>query len=331
VDLDAYVTEHAGEWRRLELLSRRRRLGPAEADELIALYQRAGTHLSAIRSRAPDPALVARLSRIVLAARGAITGGSAFRWSVVGQFFTETFPLAVFQAWRWWCSVAVIFSGLALGLIYYIAGSPEIQRRLLSDGAIQKLVGSDFVNYYTENPAPDFALRVWTNNALVAAMCLAAGVILVPVILALGFNLLNIAVDGGVMVGAGKSDVFYGLVLPHGLLELTSVFVAAGVGLRIGWAWVAPGPLRTRGRALAETARAGMLVALGLVGTLAVSGLIEAFVTPSGLPTEIRIGIGFLAWAGFLAYVFVLGHRASVLTRTADLEAELNEAVLPAV
>jgi uncharacterized membrane protein SpoIIM required for sporulation len=331
VDLDAYVTEHAGEWRRLELLSRRRRLGPAEADELIALYQRAGTHLSAIRSRAPDPALVARLSRIVLAARGAITGGSAFRWSVVGQFFTETFPLAVFQAWRWWCSVAVIFSGLALGLIYYIAGSPEIQRRLLSDGAIQKLVGSDFVNYYTENPAPDFALRVWTNNALVAAMCLAAGVILVPVILALGFNLLNIAVDGGVMVGAGKSDVFYGLVLPHGLLELTSVFVAAGVGLRIGWAWVAPGPLRTRGRALAETARAGMLVALGLVGTLAVSGLIEAFVTPSGLPTEIRIGIGFLAWAGFLAYVFVLGHRASVLARTADLEAELNEAVLPAV
>jgi uncharacterized membrane protein SpoIIM required for sporulation len=331
VDLDAYVTEHAGEWRRLELLSRRRRLGPAEADELIALYQRAGTHLSAIRSRAPDPALVARLSRIVLAARGAITGGSAFRWSVVGQFFTETFPLAVFQAWRWWCSVAVIFSGLALGLIYYIAGSPEIQRRLLSDGAIQKLVGSDFVNYYTENPAPDFALRVWTNNALVAAMCLAAGVILVPVILALGFNLLNIAVDGGVMVGAGKSDVFYGLILPHGLLELTSVFVAAGVGLRIGWAWVAPGPLRTRGRALAETARAGMLVALGLVGTLAVSGLIEAFVTPSGLPSEIRIGIGFLAWAGFLAYVFVLGHRASVLARTADLEAELNEAVLPAV
>src|SRR5436305_12652192 len=66
VDLDAYVAEHAAQWRRLEQLARRRRLRPAEADELIGLYQRAATHLSVIRSRSPDPALVARLSRIVL-------------------------------------------------------------------------------------------------------------------------------------------------------------------------------------------------------------------------------------------------------------------------
>src|SRR5688500_8353299 len=55
VDLDAYVAEHAGEWRRLDNLSGRRRLTAAEADELVVLYQRAATHLSAIRSRSPDP------------------------------------------------------------------------------------------------------------------------------------------------------------------------------------------------------------------------------------------------------------------------------------
>ena len=76
MDLDAYVAEHAGQWRRLEDLARRRRLGPEEADELVALYQRAATHLSVIRSRSPDPALVARLSRIVLTAR---SGRHAFR------------------------------------------------------------------------------------------------------------------------------------------------------------------------------------------------------------------------------------------------------------
>ena len=323
MDLDAYVAEHAGEWRRLEQLARRRRLAADEADELITLYHRAGTHLSAIRSRAADPALVARLSRLVLTARGAITGGGSFSWSVVGRFFTETFPLAVLQAWRWWCAVAVSFTVLAGLLMWYTAGHPDFQRAFLSDDEIQSLVNQDFANYYSQYQAQNFALRVWTNNALVAALCLAAGVYLVPVVLALAFNLLNIGLEGGVMIGNGRSDVFFGLILPHGMLELTAVFVAAGTGLRVGWSWIAPGPDRTRGRALAEAARPAMLVALGLVGVLAISGLIEAFVTPSGLPTSMRIAIGVLAWLGFLAYVLVLGGRARQELRSADLSEDL--------
>jgi len=35
VDLDAYVAEHAGEWRRLDELSGRRRLSAHDADELV--------------------------------------------------------------------------------------------------------------------------------------------------------------------------------------------------------------------------------------------------------------------------------------------------------
>src|SRR5437764_12361269 len=118
MDLDAYVTEHSGEWQRLEQLSRKRRLAPPEVDELISLYQRTGTHLSVIRSRSPDPALVARLSRIVLAARGAITGGSAFSWRRAGRLFSATFPLAVLQAWRWWAAGGVPFTGLAVLMLH---------------------------------------------------------------------------------------------------------------------------------------------------------------------------------------------------------------------
>ena len=49
---------------------------------------------------------------------------------------------------------------------------------------------------------------------------------------------------------------------------------------------------------------------MGLVVVLAVSGVIEAFVTPSPLPTWARIGIGALVGSRFLTYVFVLGRRA---------------------
>ena len=331
MDLDAYVCEHAGQWRRLEHLTRKRRLAPPEVDELISLYQRTGTHLSVIRSRSPDPALVARLSRIVLSARGAITGGTAFSWRTVGRFFTTTFPLAVYEAWPWWCGVATINTVLAFLMMYYVAGHPDVQSAFMSDGEIQAIVNSDFANYYTENQAQNFALEVWTHNALLTGQCLVAGILILPVLYLLAMNLFNLGLIGGVMIGNGRADVFFGLVIPHGLLELTAVFVAAGVGLRIGWAWIAPGPGRTRGRALAQTARSGVLVALGLVGVLAVSGLIEAFVTPSPLPTFLRIAIGVAAFAGFLAYVFGLGRRAHQAAASADLDAELSDAARPAV
>ena len=53
---------------------------------------------------------------------------------------------------------------------------------------------------------------------------------------------------------------------------------------------------------------------------LLVSGVIEAFVTPSPLPTWARIGIGAVAEAAFLSYVIVLGRRAAAAGQTADME-----------
>ena len=76
-------------------------------------------------------------------------------------------------------------------------------------------------------------------------------------------------------------------------------------------------------KAMAVEGRSMFTVAMGLVGVLAVSGLIEAFVTPSGLPTWARIGIGVIAWSAFLAYIAILGRRAVAAGETGDVRAEL--------
>jgi uncharacterized membrane protein SpoIIM required for sporulation len=124
----------------------------------------------------------------------------------------------------------------------------------------------------------------------------------------------------GLMASAGRLDLFLGLITPHGLLELTAVFVAAGAGLKLGWTLVDPGPLR-RSDAVAAQGRATVGMALGLAVVLLVSGVIEAFVTPSGLPTWARVGIGVVAEVVFLAYVVVLGGRAARAGETGDVTA----------
>ena len=137
-------------------------------------------------------------------------------------------------------------------------------------------------------------------------------------------------VSAGLMISHDKGGLFFSLITPHGLLELTAVFVAGGVGLRLFWSWVEPGD-RSRPQAIAREGRTAGTVALGLVAVLLVSGVIEAFVTPSGLPTWARIGIGVLAEAAFLTYVFTLGRWAVRRGEIGDLAAQDVGDVVPTV
>ncbi len=310
MDVDAYVGAHRDEWARLEvLMGRGRKLTGDEADELVGLYQRVATHLSVVRSASPDPALVGRLSTLVARARATVAGSPAPAWTDVGRFFAVVYPAALYRSMRWWVPVGVVFCVVGLVVGGWVSSHPAVQGSIASPAEIRQLVDHDFENYYSSAPGGSFAAKVATNNAWVCALMLAFGVFLVPVVYLMWQNALNVGVAGGLMAASGKLDLFFGLILPHGLLELTCVFVSAGAGLRLGWTWIDPGP-RTRSQALMEEGLAAGALAVGLAVTLAVSGVIEAFVTPSPLPTVARIGIGIIVWLAFLGYVLGPGRRA---------------------
>ncbi|MFH9405408.1 stage II sporulation protein M [Streptomyces sp. NPDC017638] len=332
MDLDVFVSVHRAEWDRLDaLLRRRRRLTGVEADELVALYQRTATHLSLIQSSAPDPQLTGRLSRLVARARSAVAGTRRASWRDVTHFLGCGFPAAVYRARHWWVPTALVSTAVAVLLGWWIGTHPEVQSSIAAPGRLRDLTrpGGEYETYYSSHPATAFAAQVWTNNAQAAAMCLVLGVFLgLPVLWILFQNMLNLGVGFGLMSSAGRLDTFLGLVLPHGLLELTAVFVAAGTGLRLGWTLIDPGP-RTRRTALAEEGRAAIGMAIGLALILFVSGAIEGFVTPSGLPTWARIGIGVAAELAFLAYVYVLGARAARAGETGDLGTTERSASVP--
>jgi uncharacterized membrane protein SpoIIM required for sporulation len=309
VDQDAFASVHADQWDRLEQLTRRRRLTGAEADELLRLYQSASSHLSTLRSIAPETSVSATLSRRLARARTRLTGAPSNLREDVSRFFGADLPVAFYRI-RWLTLAAgAAFTLIAVLYGWWAANNGDVLRALGGDERLQQLVQKDFVNYYSANPAASFAGQVWTNNAWIAAQCVALGVTGLYVPYQLYLNAQNVGLTGGIMFAYGKGDVFFSYILPHGLTELTAVFVAAAAGLRIFWAWVAPGAL-PRLESLAREGRALITVALGLALVLLASGLVEAFVTPSRLPVGIKLAIGAVLLACYWTYALVLGRRA---------------------
>ncbi|MGO8960831.1 MAG: stage II sporulation protein M [Streptosporangiaceae bacterium] len=321
MDVDVFAAAHQADWARLdELVRRRHRLSGEEVDELVAAYQRTATQLSVLRSAGGDPALVARLSARVARARAAAVGGAhASGWRSVGRFFAVTFPLMAYRVRWWWLGTAAGSLLVAFLVGWWMARSPAVLASL-APRPLQISYLHQFRAYYSQYNGQSFGSEVWTHNATLAAAALVSGIFLgIPTLLFLWSNAAEIGVAGGILVAHGRAAEFFTLILPHGMLELSAFFLAASVGLRLGWTIIDPGAL-PRGQAMAEQGRAAMAVALGLILVLLVSGSIEAFVTPSALPAWVRILIGGCVAAAFLGYVLVLGRRATAAGLSADIE-----------
>ena len=82
-------------------------------------------------------------------------------------------------------------------------------------------------------------------------------------------------------------------------------------------------------QALAQTGRATVGMAIGLAEILLITGMIEAFVTPSPLPTAVRVGVGIVVEVAFFAYVWTLGRRAVQAGEYGDVEEADREASAP--
>ena len=282
----------ARRWRRLEELSRRRRLSGAEADELVDGYQEVATHLSVVRSSAPDPALVAYLSSAARPGPHRVRPAPARRSLARRRrgSSTATFPAALYRTRRWWLATLAVNVAVAAVMMPWLLEHPGVESSLLSPAEADRLVNVDFERYYSEYAASHFAAQVWTNNAWVAALCIALGVLGLPVVYLLFSNIAQRRGDRraddparprlAVLradPAARPARADRGLRRRRG--RAAAVLVVGRAGRR--------GPARSRWRTRAAAPAA---VALGLVLVLLVSGVIEAFVTPSGLPTWARIG-----------------------------------------
>ena len=321
MDIDAFVVRNQGAWARLGALTaearKPRTLTSEHLDELVGLYQRVGAHLADARvTYASDQALVGRLTLLVTDAHSVLYSQRDVELQrSLRSFATSTFPSAVYRI-RWFIVASAALTVVPWAVFnIWLAVSPRAMSASGPATLRDAYIHGDFENYYRSGSASSFANQVFWNNVRVAILAFAAGMLLcVVTAILLAYNGANVGIAGGLFTNVGEWQKFWGLILPHGLLELSAVIVAGAAGLRIGWTVIDPGD-RTRVAALAEEGRRAGTVVMGLVVAFLCAAMIEGFVTGQPWPTSLRLAIGIAAFAAFWGWTIAFGVRQRGLDR----------------
>src|SRR5699024_5408907 len=100
----------------------------------------------------------------------------------------------------------------------------------------------------------------------------------------------------------GMSYEFWAYIVPHGMIELTAIFIAGGAGLLMGYKLFVPGSY-SRGYQLKENAKRSVQLFLGTIPLFIIAGIIEGFITPSTLSLEVKYAVALITIIGLLLYV----------------------------
>jgi len=125
---------------------------------------------------------------------------------------------------------------------------------------------------------------------------------------------LYLLVSNGALLGTifavvhtyGLAGDLFTFIAAHVFLELSSIFLAAGAGLRLAWAILRPGE-RSRRDALRLAGAQSVRVMLLVVFVLGCAGLIEGFLSPSNAPAFVKVGVGLTTGALLWFYILVVG------------------------
>ena len=307
-----FIAKKQKNWDELEaLLNRPRDASSAQLNRLGYLYRRITSDLAVARRDFPQDQCVPYLNALASRAHSAVYQTSPFKRGTLRQFLHTGFP-SVFRENLNFIVAAFLMFAISFGAAYWIAlSTPELAEQILPARYVShiKELEDDPWNDTSAARRNLFASFVMTHNIRVAFFAFAGGIIfMVGTVYILVINGIVIGGVAGLCHVNGVALALWSFVSPHGYIELTTIFIAGGAGLKLGYALIAPS-LFTRKRTLTDAARTAIKLLGGCVALLVVAGTIEGFVSPSSLLPEVKIGFGAMTGIFLFTYLFAMKAR----------------------
>ncbi|MGJ7537303.1 MULTISPECIES: stage II sporulation protein M [Variovorax] len=293
---------------------------------LATLYRRVCEHLALAQARAYPIHLTQRLESLTQSAHRLIYRQHDYGLARFARLALVDFPEAV-RAHRIYLLVATLMFVLPLLAAGWAAyRDPGFILHLLDASSVQQfdsMYGDSAESLGRTRSAGDdwqmFGFYIM-NNIGIGFRCFAAGIFAgVGSAVVVVFNGVQIGAVGGYLIAAGHAENFCSFVITHSAFELTAIVLAGAAGLRLGYAWVAPGRY-TRLESLRLAARHAVVIVYGVFGLLLLAAAIEAFWSSARwIAPAVKYGVGGACWVLVLAYLGWQGRpRATAATAKAE-------------
>ncbi len=322
LDLDQFIRRERPFWDELERAVSRDADGGkltevAQVRRLHYLYERAASCLAKVQTFAAEPELRQYLEGLVGRAYAQLhrTHTRTTRWRPihwVGTVFPRTFRRYIMA---FWVSLGLSLLGAATGA-FAVWKNPENKALLLpaqfahlsqspSDRVAEEEANAAEKSGGISGQAPAFSGMLMTHNTRVALTTLATGALagLFTCVL-LFYNGVILGFVGYDYIADGQGVFLAGWLLPHGVPELTAIFIGGQGGLVLARAVIGWGTglsLRQRLRLVRDDLAT---LAGGLALMLVWAGIIEAFLSQyhGAALYPWKIGFGLVELALMVAY-----------------------------
>jgi uncharacterized membrane protein SpoIIM required for sporulation len=198
---------------------------------------------------------------------------------------------------------AIFLAGGVAGALMTLR-NPAFQLQVLGPEMVNTIEHRQMWTHSVVAIKPVASSSIMTNNLSVTFLTFAMGITAgIGTVYMVFFNGLLLGVVSTACWLNQMSLQLWSFVAPHGVLELPSIFIAGGAGLRIAQGLLFPGYLSRRDSVHVAGAEAIQLL-IGTIPLLVIAGILEGFFSPTSETAFLKFSIA----AGlFLLLILYLG------------------------
>jgi len=267
-------------------------LSRAELQELALLYRQVAADLSVLRQDPTARTYAAHVNQLLARAHHIIYSRRKTNLLTLFRFLRDQYPL-IFRRNLPYVTASLLIT-LACGLLgAVLTGSrPEFMHHYVGPEMIATMERHEMWTKSVVSVAPMASSAIMTNNLSVCFVTFGGGITFGFLTL---FSLFNNGMELGVIGAAchhyGMSLQLWSFVAAHGSLELPSIVIAGGAGLRLGYAMLFPAGYRWKDSVARGGIEATRLVS-GIIPLLVIAGILEGFFSPSHAPMPLKFIVG---------------------------------------